>query len=171
MVWFLFFVYFRVSLGVHGSAYGWLSPSPSIVWQVSLETGRLTNSCTLHLYTDPVNRVVWPVRKETDFASKVPERESNSSYTARIDPFPSALSTRPTLLPSLYWLLGVAIVSFANSETPSKKEAETVTMHKAFSIICGRHNGERKIGRKGRKKRARDKNFPMRRNNKTARHA
>ena len=31
--------------------------------------------------------------------SKMPERESNSSYTARVDPFPSALSTRPTLLP------------------------------------------------------------------------
>ena len=33
------------------------------------------------------------------FASKLPERESNLSYTARVDSFPSALSTRPMLLP------------------------------------------------------------------------
>ena len=77
---------------------GWFSPSPSIVWQVSLATGRLTNSPSLYLYTGPVHRVVRPVRKENDFASKVPERESNSSYTARVDPYPSALSTGPTLL-------------------------------------------------------------------------
>ena len=28
----------------------------------------------------------------------MPERESNLSYTARVDPYPSALSTRPTFL-------------------------------------------------------------------------
>ena len=33
------------------------------------------------------------------FASKVQEQESNSSYTAQVDLFPSALSTRSTLLP------------------------------------------------------------------------
>ena len=32
-----------------------------------------------------------------DFVSKVLERESNSRYTARVGPFPSVLSTRPTL--------------------------------------------------------------------------
>ena len=41
----------------------------------------------------------WALRKENDIASKVPERESNSSYTAQADPLPSALSTRPMLLP------------------------------------------------------------------------
>ena len=89
---------FRVSLRLRGSAYRWFSPSPSKVWQVSLVTGRLTNSPTLHLYTGPVLRIIWPVRKENDFASIVPERESNSSYTAQVDPSPSDLSTRPTLL-------------------------------------------------------------------------
>ena len=91
----IFLVYFRVSLRLHGTGF---SPSPSIVWQVSLLTGRLTNSPTLHLYTGPVNRVIQPVKKEIDFASKVPERESNSSYTAWVDPFPATLSTIPRLL-------------------------------------------------------------------------
>ena len=99
-----FFVYFRVSLRVHGSAYRWFSPSPSIVWQVSLVTGRLANSPALLLYTGPDYRVIWRVRKENDFASKVTEQESNSSYTARVDPFPSTLSIRPTSLP-FSWVL------------------------------------------------------------------
>ena len=95
---YIFFVYFQVSLRVHGSAYRWFSPSPSIAWQVSRSTGRLANSPTLLLYTGPIHRVICPVRKENDFASKALQRESNSSCTARVDPFPSALSTRPTLL-------------------------------------------------------------------------
>ena len=78
---------------------GWFSSSPSIVLQVSLATGRLTNYPTLHLYIGHVYRVIQPVRRENDFASKVPKRESNSSYTAAVDPVPSALSPRPTLLP------------------------------------------------------------------------
>ena len=65
---------------------GWFLPSPSIVWQVSLVTGRLANSPTLQLYTGLVHRVIWPVRKESDFASNVPERESNSSCTAQVWP-------------------------------------------------------------------------------------
>ena len=91
--------------GYFGQPIGWFSPSPSIVWQVSLVTGRLTNSPTLHFDTGPVHRVIWPVSKENDFVSKVPERESNSSYTARVDTFPSALSTRPTLLPVIVYKL------------------------------------------------------------------
>ena len=95
---FSFFVYFRVSLRVHGSAFAGFHQVPFTVWQVSLATGRLTNSPTLLLYTGPVYRVIWP-----GFRFKVPERESNSSYTAKVDPFPSALSTRPTLIP-LGWV-------------------------------------------------------------------
>ena len=49
---------------------GVFSPSPSIVWQLSLATGRLASSPTLHLYTGPVDRVIQPVRKENAFASK-----------------------------------------------------------------------------------------------------
>ena len=41
------------------------------------------------------------------FASKVPEQESNSSYTAQVDPFPSALSTRPTLLGRIFSAVGI----------------------------------------------------------------
>ena len=69
--------------------------------QVSLGTGILTNSPALlyipALFTETFDRL----GRIIVFASKIPEQESNSSYTARADPFPSALSTRPTLLSSL----------------------------------------------------------------------
>ena len=96
-----------------GQPIGWFS-SPSIVWQVSLEIGRLVNSPTLHLYTGPIHRVIWPVRKDSDFASKVPEHKLNSSYTDRVDPFPSALSNRLMLLlfrPDYCWRPLVAILA------------------------------------------------------------
>ena len=76
---FFFCVFFPVSLRVHGSAYRLdfiKSQSPS---------------------------VFRPVRKENDFASTDPEKESNSSYTAQIDPFQSALSTR-SYAPSPYMI-------------------------------------------------------------------
>ena len=45
------------------------------------------------------------------FTSKVPEWGSNWSYTAKVDPFPSALSTRPTPLP-LFFFVCFSIVSY-----------------------------------------------------------
>ena len=54
----LFLYIFRVSLRVHGSAFAGFHQVPSTVWQVSLATGRLTNSPTLLLYTGPVYRVI-----------------------------------------------------------------------------------------------------------------
>ena len=36
---------------------GWCTPSPSIVWQVSIATGRLASSPFLHLDTGPIQRV------------------------------------------------------------------------------------------------------------------
>ena len=102
---FIFFLFcvFRVTLRVHESAY-------RLVFTNSLHS-LAGQSCDQQIdelsYSASVHRVIRPARKENDFASKVPERESNSSYTARVDPFPSALSTRPMFLshPSLMLII------------------------------------------------------------------
>ena len=95
----LLFVSFRVSLRVHGSAFAGFHQVPSTVWQVSLVTGdwRILLLCFYipALFTESFDRL----GRRNVFASKVPEWELNLSYTAQVDPFPSALSTRPTLLP------------------------------------------------------------------------
>ena len=101
------FVYFRVSLRVHGSAY-WL------VFTKSLQS-LAGQSCDQEIdifsyssiYKPDLSQSYLTRRKENDFAAKVPEWESNSSYTARVDHFPSALSTRPTLLP-LFFIFSLA---------------------------------------------------------------
>ena len=97
---FFVLVHFRALLLVHGSAY-------LLVFTMSRH-GRSVllpgdwQSLLLCIYIPAPFTVIWPVRKENDFASKVPERESNSRYTDRVDPFPSPLSTRPTPL----WVFG-----------------------------------------------------------------
>ena len=89
-----FFFVFWVLLRVHGSAY-------RLVFTKSLHS-LSCQSCDWEIDKFSYSALIYrphsqrPVRKENDFVSKVPERESNSSYTARVDPFPSALSTRPS---------------------------------------------------------------------------
>ena len=90
----------KSTFGYMDQPIGWFSPSSSIVWQVSLATKKLTNSPALLLYIGLVHTVTRPVKKESYFASKVPEREANSNYTAQVALFRSRLSTRPTLLPA-----------------------------------------------------------------------
>ena len=51
---------------------GQFSPTPRRSLDVSLATGRLTYSPGLHLYTGPVHKVIWRLRKVNHFASKVP---------------------------------------------------------------------------------------------------
>ena len=98
------FVYFRVLLRVHGGQpICWFSPSPSTVRQVSLVTGQILLLC-IYIPT-PFTESFDRLGRRIVYASKVPERESNSNYTNRVDPFPSTLSTRPTVLPTSRYAL------------------------------------------------------------------
>ena len=98
---------------------------------------RLTNSPTLHLNTGLIYRVIRSVRQENDFASKVPEWELNLSCRAWVDPFPSALSNRPTLLPlliksqwsiKLNWqlvvwvIIGMTVIAFPRKNQNNNKK-------------------------------------------------
>ena len=99
---FFCFVYFRVSLLVHGSAY-------QLVFTKSLhslagqscdrEIGEVLLVC-IYIpapFTESLDRLG---RKMICFKSPgMGLWESNASYTARVNPIPSALSTRPTHLP------------------------------------------------------------------------
>ena len=49
---------------------GRFSPSPSAVWHVSLCDWEIGEFICSALYTGPIHRVIWPVRKYNDFASK-----------------------------------------------------------------------------------------------------
>ena len=77
-----FFWLIRVSLRVQGSAYRPVFTKSLRSQEVSLVTGRLTNSPTLHLYTGPFHRVIWPVRKENDLQSR---RSGNRTRVTQLE--------------------------------------------------------------------------------------
>ena len=87
------------------------SPSPSVVWRSVLRPGDWRILLLCIYLPAPFTESFWPVRKENDLL-RLPERESNSSYTARVDTFPSALSTRPSLLPCVVFELVWAVLTF-----------------------------------------------------------
>ena len=96
---FLFFLFFLFVFGCFESRSGYkdrpigrFSPSPSVVWRSVLWPGdwRILLLC-IYIpapFTESFDRL----------GRRMIFKESNSSYTARGDPFPSALSTRPSLL-------------------------------------------------------------------------
>ena len=78
---------FCFCLCLHGSANRLVFTSPSLVWQVSLVTGRKMNSPTLHLCNGPFHGVIRLVRKENDVALKALEWESKSELHSPSGPF------------------------------------------------------------------------------------